>query len=226
MLMQPLRKATLPLKTRLLANACHRLSQTAPGSIPRRTDIVLLALAWGNLGYAAGVSYLGHVAQHVALARGPVLECGSGATTLLMATLMRDSGQRLVVLEHNEIWFNYMQQVLQGLGYDHVALIHAPLRQYGYYQWYDVDAQSLNGGIAVVVCDGPPGSIPGGRYGLMPVMQSSLADDCVILLDDTHRQAERQIIEAWRGYRSLQANRVGRFGSHAEVRLEFTGSSA
>lgn len=135
-----------------------------------------------------------------------------------MAALTHRSGNPLIVLENNEDWYRYMKDILQRLGYDHVRLIHAPLRAYGAYHWYEVSPSALPEQIQVVVCDGPPGSIPGGRYGLMPVMQQQLAQDCIILLDDTHREAERSIITAWRNHRSLYAQRIGRRGSHAEVR--------
>jgi hypothetical protein len=45
------------------------------------------------------------------------------------------------------------------------------------------------------VCDGPKGTTRGGRYGLAPVMKDRLAPGCIVLLDDTSREAERAIIE-------------------------------
>lgn len=216
MLIKHIRAAMLPLKARWLAAACRRIERS--NTVPSSMSIAALAMAWGNPGYAAGVSYLKHVGQRVSEARGPILECGSGATTLLMAAITRRHQNPLVVLEHNAVWYRYMRQILQRLGYDHVRLIHAPLQAYGDYHWYQVSTSALPADIAVVICDGPPGSIPGGRYGLMPITQTRLADDCIILLDDTHREAERKIISAWKNYRALQAQRLGHRGSHAEVR--------
>lgn len=217
MLRKQLRWALLPLKTRLLSIACQRISRLPIGVKPSRLDITLLMLAWGNIGYAAGGSYLSHVGLRVTSLRGPILECGSGATTLLVAAITKNKGNNVVVLEHNREWFHYMNRTLKSLGFSHVHLVHAPLKRYDYYEWYSVPEKDLSSHISLVICDGPPGSIQGGRYGLMPIMESYLAPHCTILLDDTHREAERKIINAWRHYRNLEAHRLGQFGSHAEV---------
>jgi len=212
-----LRETTLPVKVQALAAACSRIQHRTDEKGPGYRDIALLALAWGNLGYAAGFSYLKHIGERVRGTSGPILECGSGATTLLIAALTADRDAEFVVLEHDLTWYEYLRRVLDALGYSHVNLVYAPLSDYGAYRWYQVPASGVPGEIRLVICDGPPGSIQGGRYGLMPVMKDSLADDCVILLDDTHRKEERRIVDVWGECRCLKANRIGRFGTHAEV---------
>jgi hypothetical protein len=107
-LAQRLRLATLPLKTRLLAHACAGLERPAGGQVPGRAELIRLALAWGNLGYAAGFSYLRHVSDRALNGSGPVLECGSGATTLLVAALTRQRDIRFVALEHDPHWHAYL----------------------------------------------------------------------------------------------------------------------
>ena len=123
----------------------------------------------------------------------------------------------MVVLEQHREWFEYMQSTLDHLGYDHVELTYAPLSDYGDYDWYTPPETLDVSGIELVICDGPPGSIKGGRYGLMPVMGERLAEHCTILLDDTHRRAEKNIIDTWRHHRALTSHRIGRFGTYAEV---------
>lgn len=49
----------------------------------------------------------------------------------------------------------------------------------------------------LVVCYGPPGDTPGGRYGMLPVMRARLDRRCVILLDDVQRPAEREVAGRW-----------------------------
>jgi hypothetical protein len=217
MLIEWFRQISFPVKIRLLAKVCRRLQALPEGAKPTRRDIVLLALAWGNIGYAAGFSYLGHVGDRVTRTLGPILECGSGATTLLIAALTQRQEPEVIVLEHNKTWYDYLSRIIQGLGFHHVQLLYAPLINYGDYHWYDLGDQVLSLDISLVICDGPPGSTQGGRYGLMPVMDKQLAKHCVVLLDDTHRQAERRIIDVWRGYRCLRTNLLGRFGTHTEV---------
>lgn len=210
------RNATFPLKTRLIAATCRHLQQLPKDHEVGRLDAALLAFAWGNIGYAAGFSYLRHVGQRAHESTGPVLECGSGATTLLVGAMTAQQGSPVIVLEHDRRWYDYMRPILAHLGYDHVRLVHAPLMDYGAYGWYQIPAVLPNG-ISLVVCDGPPGSIHGGRYGLMPLMGENLAEECVILLDDTHRAAEKEILSAWRKYRCMTTSHIGRFGMHAEL---------
>ncbi|MBV2135366.1 MAG: class I SAM-dependent methyltransferase [Candidatus Thiodiazotropha sp. (ex Ctena orbiculata)] len=212
-----LRDRLFPIKATLLSKVAVRFSGRRPNRAPSGLDILLLALAWGNLGYAAGLSYLRHVGGHVVRSQGAILECGSGATTLLVAMLCRSTDRQFIVLEHNKTWHDHLQRILDYLGFSHVTLIHAPLVDYEGYRWYRIPRDLLIDKIALVVCDGPPSSNPGGRYGLLPTMIDHLAGDCTILMDDTHRRAEQHIIDAWTECRCVKASRIGRFGTHAEV---------
>lgn len=218
-----LRQATLPVKIRLLKIACRRLESRSRGGVvsigdvPGTTDLLLLMLAWGNVGYAAGLSYLRHMSRKVLSSPGAILECGSGVSTLLVASLTRSDRTEVVVLENSEVWHRFMSQVIDALGYDHVKVVYAPLVKYEDFSWYQVNTVSLSNPIRLVVCDGPPGKTEGGRYGLLPVMQPHLAENCIVLLDDTHRQAEQDIIDNWSELTELSASRVGLRGSHAEV---------
>jgi hypothetical protein len=212
-----LRELLFPLKAVFLAKVCNRLRSRPMGQSPRGLDIVLLALAWGNLGYAAGLSYLRHVGSRAVQSNGAVLECGSGATTLLVGALTRNTGHQFIVLEHNKTWYDYLRRILDYLGFSHITLLHTPLVDYDGYRWYRIPKGLVTDKISLVICDGPPSSNPGGRYGLLPTMMEYLAEDCVILMDDTHRRAEQHIIDAWTECRCLKANRIGRFGTHAEV---------
>ncbi len=217
MLFSWIREKTLPLKARWIAKVCRRLSDSSTNQSLSRLDIAHLALAWGNMGFAAGLSYLRHVGRRTRMSEGTILECGSGATTLLIAALTQGQGNPFVVFEHNLDWYRYMQKLLAMLGFSHVTLVYAPLIDYGNYSWYRVpeDLQVID--FCLVICDGPPANNPGGRYGLLPAMQKYLAQDCVILLDDSHRPAERRIIDIWQKRRCMQANRIGRFGTFSEL---------
>jgi hypothetical protein len=212
-----LRDKLLPFKADLLARVCSGIYGKSQNKPLSGLDILLLALAWGNPGYAAGLSYLRHVGGHVKGSEGTILECGSGATTLLMGALTRQTGRQFIVLEHSKIWYDYLRRVLNYLEFSHITLLHAPLVDYEGYRWYQIPQGLVMEKIALVICDGPPSSNPGGRYGLLPTLVDHLADDCVILMDDTHRRAEQHIIDAWMECRCLKANRIGRFGTHAEV---------
>jgi hypothetical protein len=207
----------LRFKTWLLSLVSIRLKSAPQLGTINRFDLILLAMAWGNIGYAASVSYLRHVGERALKSDGPILECGSGATTLLIAMLTQNENRQFVVLEHNLDWYNYLKQILAELGLQHVELIHAPLVDYGDYCWYKSPIVKFHHTFNFVICDGPPGTIPGGRYGLLPIMGNQLSSNCLIVLDDTHRKAERHIISTWRKLRCLRSSRLGYFGSYSEV---------
>jgi hypothetical protein len=217
MLFSWIREKTLPLKARWIGKLCRRLSDKPSNQPLSRLDIAHLALAWGNIGFAAGLSYLRHVGRRTRINDGTILECGCGATTLLIAALTQRQGNPFVVFEHNLEWYEYMRKLLGMLGFTHVTLVYAPLIDYGNYSWYRIPQDLQVNDFSLVICDGPPASNPGGRYGLLPAMQQQLAQGCVILLDDSHRPAERRIIDIWRKRRCMQANRIGRFGTHSEL---------
>jgi predicted O-methyltransferase YrrM len=210
-------KVIIPLKLRLLARASEIIRKTSSENKCQRKNIIMLALAWGNPGYAASISYLLSICERVRQTHGPILECGSGVSTILIAALTSTRKTPYVVLEHDRKWYEHLKVILDTLGFQHVRLVHAPLQNFGYYDWYRVPADQIADDIRLVICDGPPGKIDGGRYGLMPRMENHLADDCVILLDDAHREGERQVLDAWKDYRCLRTNRLGHFGRHAEV---------
>jgi len=128
---------------------------------------------------------------------GPILECGSGLSTVLLGIVAARTGSRVYSLEHNAIWADRARRVLRACGIASVEILVGDLRSYGAYTWYDPPLDVLPKDFSLVVCDGPPGDTPGGRYGLLPVMRSHLKPGCIILLDDAHRTGEREIAEQW-----------------------------
>ncbi len=216
--MQTLRRLIFPLRLKMIVWVVNRIKQSAHKNDSQNINIFLLALAWGNLGYAGNFIYLRNIAKRAQIADGFILECGSGVTTILMAAITCNHKTPLIVLEHNIEWYNYLKKIFHTLDYDHVELFHVPLHDYGEYTWYNTTAVQLpQQCIELVICDGPPGSTPGGRYGLMPVLSEYLSDNCVVLLDDTHREYEKDIIQAWRKYRRLETKELGFLGRHTEI---------
>ncbi len=164
----------------------------------QRGTLGALRRAWGNTGWSAGLDYLEAVARHAAEAEQPILECGSGLTTLLLGLLTRGRGVAVWSLEHHPDWLERVQGALDAFGLDHVTLCHAPLQaREGGYAWYDAPRAQMPTGFGLVICDGPPGSTPGGRYGLVPVLREHLADGCTILMDDAARPGEADVLRRW-----------------------------
>ena len=72
-----------------------------------------------------------------------------------------------------------------------------PLVEYGEFVWYDPPLAQMPDEFSLVICDGPPGTTKGGRYGLLPVLGDRLRAGATILLDDAGRPAEAELIRRW-----------------------------
>lgn len=154
-----------------------------------------LLYGWGNSWSLREemITEMWHRAWHT---RGPVLECGSGLSTLLLGIAADRIGYDLYSLEHDSDWQAQVALATQRLGLKRVKVISAPLVMHGGYAWYDAPGH-FPADFTLVLCDGPPGTTMGGRYGLLPELRPSLADDCVILLDDAGRDGEQEVLRRW-----------------------------
>lgn len=194
--------ASLAFKRRrysiLLSFAQRVLARIPPGRGPTLAQVGLLSWAWGNPGYSASLQLLKTVGRLAVERQGAVLECGSGATTLLLGILGRTNGFAVHVLEHQEEWARHMKAILQAQGLANVIVHHAPLKSCGDFEWYDAAGLEAETGFSLVLCDGPPSGTRGGRYGLLPVMGERLLPQCRIVMDDMHRSKEKGILDAWR----------------------------
>jgi hypothetical protein len=175
-----------------------------------------LVEGWDNKRWSAGVEYLDAVVAAGSRHEGPILECGSGLTTLVLATMSRHTGSQIWTLEHDERWSHIVRSGLRRFRLAANVQL-TPLRDYGAFDWYDVEALALPR-FSLVVCDGPPSATRGGRFGLVPVLRGNLAHGCVILLDDARRSGEREILERWSVEFGLQFEIRGETKLHAYVR--------
>ncbi len=152
---------------------------------------------WGNTGWSARGIFLEQMLAEVSHTGGPVLECGSGLSTILLAVAAERLGTRVWSLEHTAEWADVVRARLEREGLATATVHCAPLRNYGAFAWYDPPLDRIPRNVRLVLCDGPPGDVPGGRYGLVPVLRDRFAPGCVILLDDIVRDEERAIAHRW-----------------------------
>jgi len=172
-------------------------------------------MGWGNEGWSADTSYLEAVCYWASRIRGPILECGSGLTTLLLGII---APNRATTLEHLPEWKEHVQQAAAKHSIP-VNLFTAPLADYGGFHWYSLSGL-LTGDFELVICDGPPSRVIGGRYGLLPVASRLLSRNAVILLDDVERSDEQAIIERWNREFGIRCERYRTpRGTYAEVSL-------
>jgi glycosyltransferase involved in cell wall biosynthesis/predicted O-methyltransferase YrrM len=193
-----------------------------------------LSHGWGNEAWSASVPLLGATLEWFARTSGSALECGTGLTTLALAAAANASGRTLLSLEHDDAWAARARDALPADLRPAVTVATTPIRSYGAFDWYALEGCELPESIGFVLCDGPPGSTRGGRYGLGPVLARRLAPGCIVLLDDTQRSEEHSIVQRWCS--ELDARvideastftvlRIGRFEPTREPAADLRGAS-
>ena len=201
-------KSVLPLRIQRLLRARHRdfvfrramkrfLKHPEACIHPGNSVINDLIYGWGNEDWSARDEYLVCCLEHAQTADAPLLECGSGLSTILVGAVAKQRGYRHWAFEHTPGWADKVQRYLNKYKIDSVVLCAKPLKNFGGYFWYDPPLEKMPDDFALVICDGPPGDTKGGRYGLVPVMKERLKQGCIILLDDAGRKEEQAIAKRW-----------------------------
>lgn len=179
-------------------DAFHRavcsIEETAP-AVPSDEQLAALFAAWSN-DSAGDVGYMKATVERALDADRPILECGSGLTTVLLAIF---SQQPVISLESHETWRSLVQSELDQLRPHSVRLVHAPLTAYNGFHWYDLSDVALPDKFGLVVCDGPACSdVPGGRVGLLPVLGQRIIPGAIVVVDEHMQKAETAAIGRWR----------------------------
>src|SRR5439155_1244529 len=153
------------------------------GVAPERPLLAELRAAWGNDRCAADLDFLSEVARLAAVTLGPVLECGSGLTTLLLGALAGRRGVEVWALEHEPEWRRRVAAALRDHKAGQVYLWFSPLSDYGEFVWYAAprlpsttsagspgkrapqDGGWSSSGAAADSSTRPPASVPAPRQG-------------------------------------------------------------
>jgi hypothetical protein len=191
-------------------------------AVPPRWLLQSLVTCWMNP-WSVDSDFLASMLRWYGKTSGPVLECGSGLTTLILVTAAWTKARPSVSLEDDARWEARIRAALPKQARSCLDCRVLPIVDYGDFDWYDVDAMNLPRKFGLVVCDGPRGRTRGGRYGLAPVMKDRLAPGCIVLLDDTSRAAERAIMEQWCA--ELPARVVDVSERYSAIEVGETGSS-
>jgi predicted O-methyltransferase YrrM len=157
--------------------------------------------------WSAAADFLGLIVDHALAARPAVIvECGSGASSVLLARCCAMQGQgHLYSLEQGAGYAAATRAALARHRLDACAtVLDAPLRQHcigaADWPWYDLDGLfgHLSAPIDLLVVDGPPsGGAPLARYPALPLLASRLAPAGVIFLDDAARPGESALLARW-----------------------------
>ncbi|MBT7084620.1 MAG: hypothetical protein HN737_08270 [Desulfobacterales bacterium] len=217
-LLRNLLKLMLPSRMRRPLRAAYRkfifwramkqfLKDPESCTYPENSVLNDLIYGWGNESWVALDEYLASCINQALTLSGSILECGSGLSTILIGVIANNRGQSLWVLEHKPEWATKVQRYIDRYKLNSVVMCTKSLKDYGDFCWYEVPLESMPESFSLVICDGPPGGIKGGRYGLVPIMNTRLKKGCVILLDDAFREQELAIARRWEA----------ELGSHFEV---------
>lgn len=163
---------------------------------PSRTELKELREKWGG-GGTAGVVLLQEVVRRAQQASAPILECGSGLSTVLLAIYAGERGVPVFSLEEDLYWVKRVEATLSWYGLEGAQVVYSPITDYGDLKWYSIP-EGLPSYFEFVLCDGPVahGVEEGRRYGLVPLMGERLSGS-TILLDDISRAGERDIARGW-----------------------------
>lgn len=135
-----------------------------------------------------------------------VVEGGSGISTVILALAAREHGiaTRIVALEHDPDWAESTRRLLARHGVAEYAEVRvAPLGPTSladhHTPWYDESALADLSEVGLVLVDGPPeGTGPRARYPMVPLLRDRLARTCTILVDDTARPGDADVVDRWR----------------------------
>jgi hypothetical protein len=180
-----------------LHRAIQKIRALPAGQVPPRQILISLRAGWGNEGFSAQVDYLEEVARKATTTVGPILECGSGLTTILAGLLAGKRGISVWSLEDSREWYMRVTSIVRRYHIPGVHVLFCPLRNYPGFSWYDLSLEELPENFSFVICDGPIGTVPGGRYGLLPVLGPRLTFGTIILLDDVERTEETEVLCRW-----------------------------
>jgi len=154
--------------------------------------------------WIASPDLLIELARHVRRAKPErVVECGSGASTVVIARALQQNGAgHICSLDHDPAFAEITRQRLAEAGLsDYATVITAPLREQSFgarrSAWYNIPILP-DGPYDLVVVDGPPET--GGtqaRYPAGPALVSRLAPGGVVFVDDTVRPDEQAIAAQW-----------------------------
>lgn len=191
-------QSTPKLNSQLIFNRTLKKFIKAPAESLIVENHILTDLIFGcnNLNWSAHDEFLlSCIRNSILYKHKPIFECGSGLTTIIVGIIAKSTGNTLWTMEHSEYWGGKIQRILNKYKIDSVHIFINPLKDYGTYYWYDPPLNIFPNKFGLVICDGPPGSIKGGRFGLLPEMKSRLAKGSLILLDDVKRNGERAIAD-------------------------------
>lgn len=133
---------------RLTGEAFPHVIDRLRRGVETEADYNELAKAANN-NYAADPGVLALLVGVARKCRGPIIETGSGLSSLAMGAV---SDSQVYSLEHVDFYAGQTISWCESAGVSNVGVCYAPLKDF----WYDVDRFDLPKKFALGFCDGPP----------------------------------------------------------------------
>jgi predicted O-methyltransferase YrrM len=133
-------------------------------------------------------------------ATGPIIETGSGLTTVLMAAA---TGQKVWCLEHSSHFVGLLENMAHSAGVENIAIVHTPIKD----GWYDLteDRKLMPDAFSVGLVDGPP-RVLGNR---MKFFETFGDTTTVIICDDADDLDYFSELSSWAKLRSREIKTDG-----------------
>jgi predicted O-methyltransferase YrrM len=134
-----------------------------------------------------------------------IVEFGSGVSSIVLGAAMKKFSQGKVdSFDHHQDFSNNTNRIIEVNGLNDVVRInYSPLEKYIFHehewQWYDrIKVDNIESNIDLLIIDGPPRSIQKrSRFLALPILFDRLAETSVVVIDDSNREDEKEVIEEW-----------------------------
>lgn len=123
---------------------------------------------------------------------GPILETGTGLTTIVMA--LANPKVKIHALEHDAAWSSATTYKLAQLGVDNVEVHYSPLKAYDGGDWYNIDSLP-DESFDFVLCDGPPRKISN-RSILYRELDERIKES-ILIMDDADNDEVTTPLREW-----------------------------
>lgn len=183
------------LKKYLFIQEVNRIKDNPQALIENQNDILQrLVYLWGNEGWSGLSDYLKACLEYTKNSKGCVIECGSGLSTILMGIIAKSNNIKVISLENSGKWRKRTNWYLKKFNLDNSSILYSPIVSKGEFQWYSIEEKDLPTNVSLVILDGPPADIIGGRSGFFKVCKNLLNKDSVVLVDDVVRKPEMDMV--------------------------------
>ena len=155
-------------------------------------------------GWALGADALLWILRRIdADSAAAVVELGPGVSTVILCSCRPRI--KSVGVEHGDQYVAQLTAEIASHGIKNHELLHAPLVTQGYegttVEWYDPAVlERMPKQIDLLIVDGPPNWDGGQNRSLAwPLLRDRLSPGAFVLVDDTQRRAERDMVDSWVG---------------------------